>query len=157
MLHKSCRSKAKAMSELAIEMKTGIIKLAGERSWGETRERWLEKAAGAAGISYRAARSLFYGSPHRPGSETVDSVRAAVARMEREKQEAEAEEKREQEAKQRDAEMAEMRFQMATLQSRLDRLDSEFYVPQIEGIGTASSPAGPQANGSGGQAGEGEV
>jgi tetrahydromethanopterin S-methyltransferase subunit G len=62
-------------------MRQSIITLAGERAWSETRQRWLERAARRAGISYRAAKGLFYGEPHEPRAGVVESVRRAVERM----------------------------------------------------------------------------
>lgn len=66
------------VSEIATEMRQCIVTLAGERSWAETRVRWLERAARVAGISYRAARALYYCEPHDPRASVVESVRAAI-------------------------------------------------------------------------------
>lgn len=68
------------MSELAVEMKNAVIALAGERRWNETRQRWLERAARRAGITYRSARALFYCEPHQPRAAVLHKVRAAVER-----------------------------------------------------------------------------
>ncbi len=62
---------------LATEMRGAISLLAGERAWNETRERWLDRAARRANISYRQAKSLFYGEGN-PRSELVDRVRETV-------------------------------------------------------------------------------
>lgn len=62
---------------LAVEMRNAVILLAGERAWGETRQRWLERAARRAGISYRQARRLFY-SECGAKADVVERVRAAV-------------------------------------------------------------------------------
>jgi hypothetical protein len=32
-----------------------------QRSWGDSRDNWLERAADEAGISFRKARAIFYG------------------------------------------------------------------------------------------------
>jgi hypothetical protein len=42
-------------------MRELVAAVAGERGWGETRESWLSKAARRAGISFRAAKAIFYG------------------------------------------------------------------------------------------------
>ncbi len=46
----------------------------------------------------------------------------------------------------RDTELEEMRAWMATLQSRLERLDSEFFVREIEGLSASASSAGGREN-----------
>jgi hypothetical protein len=76
-------SKSKIMSEIAIEMRKAIIALAGERGWGETRERWLERAARQAGVSYRTAKSIFYSELRDPRTSIVTLVRHAAERLER--------------------------------------------------------------------------
>lgn len=38
-----------------------VAAVAGPRQWGDTRQSWLARAARRAGISYRQAKSLFYG------------------------------------------------------------------------------------------------
>lgn len=63
-------------SALAVEMKNAVIEL-GEQQPGEKNKRFLERAARAAGISFRSAKSLFYCEAQNPGSLIVDSVRAA--------------------------------------------------------------------------------
>ncbi len=124
----------RVVTELAIEMRNAVIALAGERNWGETRQRWLERAARRAGITYRSARALFYCEPHQPRAAVLHSVRAAV------------EELKKSEAKPRDTEIEEMRSWMATLQGRLERLDSEFFVREIEALGAATPAAGGETD-----------
>lgn len=67
----------RAVSALAVEMREAIIELAGNRALFDTRERWLERAARAAGISRRMAKTFFYTEKCNPSSEVVESVRAA--------------------------------------------------------------------------------
>ena len=74
------QSGVRVVTEIAIEMRNSIIVLAGERGWAETRQRWLERAARQAGISYRAARALFYLEEHEPGASVVERIRVAVQR-----------------------------------------------------------------------------
>lgn len=125
----------RVVNELAIEMRQAIVTLAGERSWTETRQRWLERAARRAGITYRSARALFYCEPHQPRAAVVDQVRAAVSQQKRE------------EAISRE-ELAEMRTRIALAEARFDRMDAEFFHPTIEAFRQATSPLGAQANGS---------
>ena len=72
-------------SELAAEMRQAIVEMAGERGWNETRLRWLDRAAREAGISYRAARALFYLEPHEPRGSVVERVQRAVQEKRAEK------------------------------------------------------------------------
>lgn len=65
------------MSNLAVEMRRAIAAIAGPRGFGETRERWLERAARRAQISYRQARSLFYLETRDPRGSVVEAVRRA--------------------------------------------------------------------------------
>lgn len=65
---------------LSMEMRDAIAALGGPRADGDTRERVIERAARRAGISFRAAKSLFYGESENPRSTTVESVRAALSR-----------------------------------------------------------------------------
>jgi hypothetical protein len=66
-----------AVSALVAEMREAIIELAGDRALFDTRDRWLERAARAAGISRRMAKTFFYNEKCNPSSEVVDAVRAA--------------------------------------------------------------------------------
>lgn len=75
------KSSGKAEMDISIEMHSAISKLAGHRDWHDTRGRWLEKAAKTAGISYRQAKSLFYGETKDPKWSVVEKVRAARHRM----------------------------------------------------------------------------
>lgn len=75
------KSSGKTEMDISIEMHSAISKLAGHRDWRDTRGRWLEKAARAAGISYRQAKSLFYGETKDPKWSVVEKVRAARDRM----------------------------------------------------------------------------
>ena len=70
-----------AMSALAAEMRGAIIELAGNPAVFDTRDRWLEKAARAAGISRRMAKSFFYSERTNPSAEVVESVRAALRNL----------------------------------------------------------------------------
>ncbi len=66
-----------AVSNLAIELREAIIELAGDRALFDTRDRWLDRAARAAGISRRMAKTFFYSEKCNPSSEVVESVRSA--------------------------------------------------------------------------------
>jgi hypothetical protein len=63
---------------ISIEMREAIVFLAGPRGWHENRKGWLCKAARVAGISYRQAKSLFYGEARNPNSHVVERVREAA-------------------------------------------------------------------------------
>lgn len=68
------------MSALCNEMRQSIIELAGERDVFDSRERWLARAARAAGISPRMAKAFFYRECGNPSAEVVEKVRAAKNR-----------------------------------------------------------------------------
>ena len=53
------------------QVRDSIATVAGPRSWSDTRESWLARAARRAGISYRTTKSLWYGqisNPHHPSA-----------------------------------------------------------------------------------------
>lgn len=62
---------------LASEMRDAIIELAGNPKLFDSRDLWLERAARAAGISKRMAKTFFYQEKCNPSAEVVDSVRRA--------------------------------------------------------------------------------
>lgn len=72
------RSEVRIVSQISAEMRQSIISLAGVRGWGETRQRWIEKAARKAGISYRTTKSLFYSEMPDPKASIVARVRQAA-------------------------------------------------------------------------------
>lgn len=51
---------AEIASEIADEMKAAIGIAAGPRTWDDTRERWLWRAAQRLGIDQRRAKSFWY-------------------------------------------------------------------------------------------------
>ena len=65
-------------STLIDEMREAIRELAGPRSFTDTRESWLNRAARRAGISFRQAKAFHYGETMNPRSQDVEKVRAAV-------------------------------------------------------------------------------
>ncbi len=72
--------RSRIVTTVAFEMKSSIARLAGQRALHDTRESWLRRGARAAGISYRQAKSLFYGESADPRSSTVEAVRGALAK-----------------------------------------------------------------------------
>ena len=66
------------MTVLADEMHDAIVKLAGDREVFDSRERWLERAARRAGISFRTAKSLFYREGADPRASVIEKIRTAV-------------------------------------------------------------------------------
>lgn len=69
-------------SDLSDEMRHAVMALGGPRGCGETMERVFDRAAGAADISVRAARALFYREARNPAARVVDNIRSAMARRE---------------------------------------------------------------------------
>ena len=76
------------MTTVAFEMKSSIAELAGPRDLHDTRESWLRRGARRAGITYRQAKSLFYGESADPRSSTVEAVRRALSEQERQEEDA---------------------------------------------------------------------
>ncbi len=63
-------------------MQEEIGLLAGPRDWGETRERWLERAANKlANVPYRMVKSLFYGEITDDKHWAAIELRETVARI----------------------------------------------------------------------------
>ena len=65
-------------STLIDEMRDAIRELAGPRSFTDTRESWLNRAARRAGISFRQAKAFHYGEAANPRVQDVEKVRAAI-------------------------------------------------------------------------------
>jgi hypothetical protein len=63
-------------------MRELVAAVAGPRRWNDTRESWLARAARNAGVSYRQAKSLYYGEITDVDHKTVRKMRAAAGRHE---------------------------------------------------------------------------
>lgn len=111
MLESSSR-KTESEMHVALEMKQSIVLLAGTRQPEDTRESMIARAARRAGISFRQAKSFFYGETTNPRSGVVERVRAAIDNA-----------NAAQEAKARD-ESTRIREQIALLEQRLNALTS---------------------------------
>ena len=59
-------------------MRNLIASVAGPRSWSDTRESWLARAARRAGISYRQVKSIWYGEITDPHHRSVRLLRDAA-------------------------------------------------------------------------------
>lgn len=118
------------MTQIAIEMRQAIIALAGERGWCETRQRWLEKAARASGISYRTAKALFYAEMPDPKASIVIAVRQAV------------EKKSASEGEHAANEFALLEARMRSLENRLASIDPDFHREAIDALGAATNGLG---------------
>lgn len=66
---------------IVVEMQTSIYKLAGERRPSDTRESMIARAARAAGISYRQAKSIYYAETENPRAQVIEAVRKAIAQQ----------------------------------------------------------------------------
>lgn len=65
----------------ALTMKNAMVALAGPRRDGDTRESMLSRAARRAGISFRQAKSLYYGEARDPRASVLQRVTEAVQRL----------------------------------------------------------------------------
>jgi hypothetical protein len=111
------------MTQAANEMRDAIITLAGERGWGETRERWLERAATKAGVSYRTAKSLFYNELRDPRISIVTVVRHAIERKSAINEETARDE------------FAQLDARMRAIEKRLAEIDQNFHRETIGKVG----------------------
>lgn len=126
----SASRKTESEMNVAAEMKQSIVVLAGPRSDTDTRESMIARAARRAGISFRQAKSFFYGETTNPRFGVVERVRAAIENA-----------NLAQEAKAR-AEYEHVREQIALLEQRLAALGAD-----IGSEGAAVSFAGVVENG----------
>jgi hypothetical protein len=55
-----------------------IASVAGPRSWSDTRESWLNRAAKRAGISFRQVKSIWYGEITDKNHRSVRLMRDAA-------------------------------------------------------------------------------
>ena len=70
----------------SLRMRELIAAVAGPKGWDETRERWLERASRKAGITYRAAKAIFYSEIADPEHRAVRRLAAAARLREKERQ-----------------------------------------------------------------------
>lgn len=110
----------RSMSVLAAEMRSAVIELGGPCASGE-RDRWFERVARRAGISFRSAKSLFHRESEFPRSQTVERVRAAI-KAKREDEAAAREEYR------RTVDLLER------IAIRLDTDDADFHSPSTDAL-----------------------
>jgi hypothetical protein len=122
----SCSKRGRVVTQIANEMRQSIIALAGVRGWGETRERWIEKASRAAGISYRTAKSIFYEEIADPKSSVVEHIRNAVEKK-----------NKTQESIARN-EFAELATRMQRLEECLAAVDPDFHSPALDALRSAA-------------------
>lgn len=113
-------SKENIVSSVALEMKRSIVALAGPRTWNETREAWIARAARKARINYRQAKALFYGETVDPKHSVVERVRTAVdleaARLEH----------------------TQFAARLAALEEAYRHADEDFYCAQIDALRRAT-------------------
>lgn len=109
----SLSRKPESEMTVAAEMKEAMTVLAGQRLPSDTRESMLARAARRAGISYRQAKTFFYGESTDPRASVVERVRAAINKA-----------NTDQEAKAR-AEYIEISGQIALLEQRLAALAAD--------------------------------
>lgn len=105
----SSKPESVVVASVALEMKAGIVALAGQRLPEDNAKSLIARAARRAGITYRLAKAFYYGESENPCSRGVERVRAAL---------------RAQEAKARD-EYRSLRDRIAFLERRLDALDPD--------------------------------
>jgi hypothetical protein len=75
-------SEQPSLTDLPTVLRESIVRLAGQRSWSDNRNTWLKRAAKAASITPRQAKSLFYMESDNPSGVVVFNVLRAVNRLE---------------------------------------------------------------------------
>ena len=111
----SKRVGVRIVSDLALELRSKLLEVAGPITWPHNKSSWLASAARTIGITARTARSILGVEHPYPHSRTVERVRAAWARQQQ-KIEADAR-----------TEAAALRGQIAVLTARLATIDPEFH------------------------------
>lgn len=66
---------------VAMEMRDAVITAGGSRSWDDTREAWLVRAARALGIGPSRAKSLFYQKARLIPAHEADNIRLRIAQL----------------------------------------------------------------------------
>jgi hypothetical protein len=74
-------SEEPSLTDLPTVLRESIVRLAGQRSWSDSRNTWLKRAARAASITPRQAKSLFYMESDNPSGVVVFNVLRAVNRL----------------------------------------------------------------------------
>lgn len=65
------------MSDVVATMQSMLTEIGGPLLWCDTKESWLRRVARDVGITYSAARSIFYSRGTIPSSTVTESIRAA--------------------------------------------------------------------------------
>lgn len=65
--------------EKSVNWREEIAWIAGPFGYQDSRESWLQKAADKAGITFRMAKTLFYGQRDNPKHDVGERVRRAAA------------------------------------------------------------------------------
>jgi len=66
---------------IALEMRDAVIMAGGNRSWSDTRQAWLARAARVLGITPRRAQSLFYQKARAIPAWEADNIRLQIAQL----------------------------------------------------------------------------
>ena len=64
---------------IMMSYRDAVTVLAGHKAPGETQERWLERAATRAGLSFRTMKALFYGETTDPPASVDRALELALA------------------------------------------------------------------------------
>lgn len=97
-----------------VDWRSSLELLAGSRSWGDTKESMIARAARRAGITFRAAKALYYGEMKDPRDSIARAVRQAVA------------------AKDLNTSMQMQADRLAAVADSLEASDADFHRPQID-------------------------
>lgn len=70
----------RVVSQVAADVRSALIEIAGNPAIFDSRSRWLDRAAHRIGISSRMAKAIFYEECIDPKASVVEKIRAAQAR-----------------------------------------------------------------------------
>lgn len=62
--------------------KAWVATVAGERTWGDTRDSWFERASVRSGLPFRTIRAIYYSEITDPEHEAMITLKKAAERRE---------------------------------------------------------------------------
>ena len=110
----STNSESRVMSD--VDWRSSLEIIAGSWSWDDTRESMIARAARRAGITFRAAKALYYGETRDPRDSIARAIRHAVA------------------ARDLNAAINMQADRLATIADGLEARDADFHRQQIDHI-----------------------
>lgn len=114
-----------AVTSVSLDWKASIVELAGGRRDSDTKESMIARAARAAGISYRTAKSLYYGETEDPKTSVAQKINETLQRRTEAKGSVLSAEEKERE------DFREIREQILQLAIRVAQMDQGVASPEF--------------------------